>query len=345
MKGYESALASVASAQHGVVTKAQASRAGMTPDQMRWRLRSGRWQVLHPGVYLLEGAPASREADIMAACLAGGPGTFASHRAAAWLWGLLLPVRALSEVTVPAGRSVRLAGVVVHRGKPLQAAVVLRGIPVSTPLAAVVELAAVEEDAEVIHRALDVGTRRRIFTGQAVFDELLAKPRHGVPGLSRLRAVMSERGYPGITASALERRFLRLLREAGLPAPIREAQVGPYRVDSTWEGSALTVELDGHDTHGTPEALQADLARQNALIAAGRDLRRYTARDLAVRPAQVMEEVARGLGLSWPAQPGRPARPPGRPLRPGLPLRPGPGQPPVGRTGGAGRGRGPSSTR
>jgi very-short-patch-repair endonuclease len=301
MERHERVVASMASGQYGLITKAQALRAGMTLDQVKWRLRSGRWQLPHDGVYLLQGSPPTRERDIMAACLAGGPGTFASHRSAAWLWGLLLPARALVEVTVPPERSGRLAGVVVHHGRgPLCAAVVLRGIPVSTPLATILELAAVEEDTEVIHRALDIGTRRRIFTGRGVFDEVLAHPRHGVPGLSRLRSVMAERGYPGIPASALERRFLHLLRKACLPAPAREVHVGPYRVDSTWDGSPFTVELDGHDTHGTPEALQADLARQNALIAAGRDLRRYTARDLAVRPAQVMEEVAQGLGLAWP---------------------------------------------
>ena len=37
--------------QSGVVSRPQALRAGLTVDMIKFRVRSGRWRQIHPGVY------------------------------------------------------------------------------------------------------------------------------------------------------------------------------------------------------------------------------------------------------------------------------------------------------
>ena len=46
-----STLRYVAQNQGGVVSRSQAIRAGLSPDMIKFRVRSGRWQQIHPGVY------------------------------------------------------------------------------------------------------------------------------------------------------------------------------------------------------------------------------------------------------------------------------------------------------
>ena len=74
--------------QHGVIARVQALEAGVTSGQINWRLRSGRWTEVQPGVYLIGGAPRTSRGRLMAACLWGGPTAVASHRAAGHLWNL-----------------------------------------------------------------------------------------------------------------------------------------------------------------------------------------------------------------------------------------------------------------
>ena len=44
-------LRNLARYQCGVVSRAQALRAGLSEDMIKFRVRSDRWRTLHPGVY------------------------------------------------------------------------------------------------------------------------------------------------------------------------------------------------------------------------------------------------------------------------------------------------------
>jgi hypothetical protein len=73
--------------QSGVVSRAQALRAGLTVDMIKFRVRSGRWQQLHPGVYATFSGIPGRGAWLWAALLAAGPGAVLSYQTAAELNG------------------------------------------------------------------------------------------------------------------------------------------------------------------------------------------------------------------------------------------------------------------
>ena len=66
-------------------------------------------------------------------------------------------------------------------------------------------------------------------------------------GRANLRAVIH--GDEPVLLSWLERRFRRLLREAGLPLPLTNRPAGRRRIDCRWPEHCLTVELDSYRFH------------------------------------------------------------------------------------------------
>ena len=66
--------------------------------------------------------------------------------------------------------------------------------------------------------------------------------RPNAPGVAKLRRVLL--GDAQVTLSRLERRFLELLEESGLPLPVTNKPAGGRYVDCRWPDHKLTVELD-----------------------------------------------------------------------------------------------------
>lgn len=66
------------------------------------------------GVFVISGAPSTREQAIQGACLVA-EGVVASHLTAGWLWRLQLPEPVDIHVTTSAGPRIRREGVVHHR--------------------------------------------------------------------------------------------------------------------------------------------------------------------------------------------------------------------------------------
>jgi hypothetical protein len=101
--------------QAGVLSRAQAQRAGMTGKQIDTAARSGRWQRLHAGVYTAFTGEPGRIPLLWAAVLRAGPKAVLSHQSAAELQGLVaVPVPAI-HVMVPAGSQIApISGAVLH---------------------------------------------------------------------------------------------------------------------------------------------------------------------------------------------------------------------------------------
>ena len=77
-----------AAAHHGLVTMAVATDAGISRATWFRALADGRLVPVHRGVARLPGVAPTIEQAIHAAVLATGPGSLASHRTAARLWGI-----------------------------------------------------------------------------------------------------------------------------------------------------------------------------------------------------------------------------------------------------------------
>jgi hypothetical protein len=76
-------LRALAGDQAGVVTRQQALGAAMPSGAIAAKIRFGRWQRVHAGVYATFTGPVTRDARLWAAVLAAGPGAQLSHQTAA----------------------------------------------------------------------------------------------------------------------------------------------------------------------------------------------------------------------------------------------------------------------
>ncbi|HKA67152.1 MAG TPA: hypothetical protein VKG03_04520 [Solirubrobacterales bacterium] len=113
------------------------------------------------------------------------------------------------------------------------------------------------------------------------------------PGAAKLRRALAiYHEDPTFTRSGLERRFLALVRQAGLPTPSMNFNVGGFELDSYWERERFAVELDVYETHGSHGAFERDRLRQEDLKLIGIEMTRVTGARLDREPKKVMERIA-----------------------------------------------------
>jgi very-short-patch-repair endonuclease len=286
-------IATLATMQYGVVSRAQLLAAGIGPGAIATRLDRHQLHPLHRGVYAVGHtalAPLARE---MAALLACGPGAVLSHWSAAWLWRLLELADDLVELTVPRSNR-RRPGLRVHRSRSLAPEDVrmLRGLPVTAPARTLLDLAEVA-NARDLERAVDEALTQRLTTDAALVA--VVERRRGHRGTGRLRGLLARRGEPTLTRSEAEERFLALVREAGLPTPEVNTHVGAYLVDFVWRDCRLVAEVDGYRFHSSRSAFERDRRRDADLNAAGFRVIRITWRQLVEEPIAVVARLARAL--------------------------------------------------
>jgi very-short-patch-repair endonuclease len=281
----EHALLELASRQHGLFSWEQAVEHGLDDKAVGHRVASGRLIRVHPGVYRVVGSPITREQRLLAACLAAGPGSAVSHRAAAHEWALG-EFPDVVEIVTPRARWPRLRGVRVHRSTDLRPdhVTVRRAIPTTKPLRTLVDLGAAAPWA--VADALERGLTAKLFglaAADAVLDDLGRKGRTGV-GVLRLALDNRALGRD-VPESLLEVRMARLIRRHGLPMPEYQHVVVPgIRVDFAYPELKIAIEVDGFGVHGTPEALSADLERQNRLVQMGWIVLRFTWKQVVKQP-------------------------------------------------------------
>lgn len=219
----------------------------------------------------------------MAAALGCGPLALLSHESAAFLWGIVAWGEGI-DVVVPYSVARRRLGIRVHRrlGLGPRHRRWVDGIPVTDPVATIVDLAACVT-AGRLERAIGEADRLDLIDPDALRAALDSIPRR--PGLGRLRSLLDAQAF-SLTDSELERRFLVIARSAGLPQPKTQAWVTGFRVDFFWPDLGLVVETDGLRYHRTAAQQKKDLIRDQAHAMAGLTTLRFTA-------AQVRYEVAR----------------------------------------------------
>lgn len=280
-------LDGLASGQHGLVTREQLLAAGLTSASIERLVRSGSLLREHRGVYRVGHRAPSLEATYLAAVLACGDGALLSGRAAAHLYGLLQSsAPPAPEVVARTERHIEGVRVVRSRCSLACDAFRFRGIPVTSVARTIVDLAADLSLDDLARSCHEAGVRYR--TTPADVEAVLAR-RPTAPGAGNLRRVL--RGDAAVTLSALERRFLRLLRGDGLPLPQTNRIAGSKRVDCRWPEHRITVELDSFRYHASRHAWEQDRLRDREARGRGDQIIRYTYGDVYERPAQVLREL------------------------------------------------------
>jgi len=140
LQEFRAGLWRIASAQHGVITRAQLLALGFTPPAIHHRVSKGRLHPVQRGVYAIGRPQLTRNGVWMAAVLSCGPRAVLSHKSAGALWGIWLKEGDQIEVSVPAGTFRQRPGLVVHRRSALRSTH-CEGIPVTTAVQTLADLA------------------------------------------------------------------------------------------------------------------------------------------------------------------------------------------------------------
>lgn len=273
------AIAVLAAEQHGVVSRAQLRRAGLSTAAIDNRVKTGRLLALHRGVYAVGHRPATHHAKAMAAVLACGPNAVLSHRSAAALWEMGIRWRTPIEISAPTPHTI--PGLLAHRCRAVEATREF-GIPVTTPVRTLLDLAGNVDDAMLIRAVNEARLAGRLPPHDfAVLVERMPK---------RLQRLLAPRGAP--TRSIFEDEFLRFVRRYGLPIPEVNQRVAGHEVDMLWRRERLIVELDGRAFHDDERAFERDRERDADLQAAGHRVVRVTWPRLTGAPAREAVRLA-----------------------------------------------------
>jgi very-short-patch-repair endonuclease len=299
------ALAALAHTQFGLFTRAQANSLGFSNRWLQRQIKSGLLTQEYFDVFRFAAVPPSFHQQLMAVCLRAPGKVWVTHRGAGGFWDLDEVPRNVVEVTSLVDMRVDQRKVLLHRTKDMLKTDVTRvmALPVTTVHRTLIDLGAVL-DRDSVEVALECALRRRITTIDRLGRRLDVIGRNGRRGAGVLKAILAAR-EPGAppTDSALEVRFIQLLRWGKLPLPLRQRVVRDgrgfvARVDFEYVELGLVIEVDSRRHHLRADEWERDLRRRNRLTTAGKRVLHVTHQRMERDPQGLIDEIARALALS-----------------------------------------------
>lgn len=290
----------ILAAQLGLITRQQALRHGETAATIKTKLGRGEWVKAAHGVFRATLFPASLEQRILAQCLRSPGRVWASHRSAAWLHELIK--HPPSELTVTTlGQLKAGPGVSVHRTTTMPAcdAGMVRSVPCVGIDRTLIDLAVDASEMELEYAIDEALVTKR--TSIAKIEWRLRRiGGRGTPGTAFLRDCLDARKRLGDIDSQLERRFLNLLRRAGVPLPELQFPItlGSRTVlaDFAYPEHKLIIEVMGYRWHGGRDRWERDLLRSSELGAAGWRMIYVTKGQIVKAPRPTMDRIRDALG-------------------------------------------------
>jgi very-short-patch-repair endonuclease len=283
--------------QEQVIARRQARLGGMSEDAWQWRLDTGVWQTVLPGVAVTHSGQVTDRQRAWAAVLYGGEGAALSGDAALVEAGFARLEVAAIDIAVPAHRRVATQpGVRPHIVSRLAELVhpVRQPTQVRTPRALLDSMAWASSDRAAEWR-LAAAVQQRLVTPSQVRAALDGAPRLKRRALANAVLLDVELGAHAQT----ELDFLRLLRRNHLPCPdglqYRVRAGGTKYLDGEWRARRVYAELDGahHRAAGTWDS---DTLRANAVVVSQRHdrviLLRFTGSNMRHDESQMVAQLS-----------------------------------------------------
>ena len=297
-----SLLLGIAEEQHGVVSRRQAKEAGLTDHQIRKLIHADVLQPIHRQVLRARGAERTWHQDVMAAVLAGGTGTVASHRATAALFGLDGFDPDEIDVVLPIDHRTYVPpddiDVVTHWTSILDEdhVTTVGAIPTMTVVRMLMCLGAVVGPSRLV-RAVDTAERAGLVDRDDLikrFQDVRESGRNGVTKLDRI--LVRREALRNLPWTVLERAFRDLLETAGLPQPVAQhpfERPGMRKafLDFAWLLYKLAVEADGNIAHSLPAQRKRDYSRDRDVQLQEWRILRFTYEEIMYEPKQVAAEL------------------------------------------------------
>jgi very-short-patch-repair endonuclease len=293
-----SCMHALASAQHGVVTRAQLRAAGIGDAAVRRRLSRGELVAVSLSVLRFTAAPVTDEQRAVAAVLDVGHGAVVARESAAALWGLsgfrVAPVQ-LVRPRAGARRTSALAEVRTttvlgpgHVGER-------HGIPLTTPARTLCDLAPGLHPTRLewlFHKMWSLRLLDRDRLAETA-EELASRGRAGTTAIREL--LDRTRGIERPSESNLESRLDQLVARDGQPPLDRQVDVGGStwigRVDRLDRRARLVVEVQSERFHGSVLDQRRDARRRQELEDAGWRVFEVSEHDLWHDPAPMLARL------------------------------------------------------
>lgn len=299
--GRDEELARTAESRHGIVSRSEASAAGLDRFALRRRLQGGSLKKTGLRGFRLRGSPETDLARAIAAVIET-PGTaYLSHTSAAWLWELpgfrLDPIHVSRtyEGTRRPSRSDRVHNL---RGVPQSQLGEFKAIPVGSPALTLFQLAAIchpLRTERAVDNALSMGIAD-LTTLHSLLKRLAARGRNGI---RTMRSILVARP-PGFrpVESGNERRFHEIARFLGIEVE-RQVNIGGEhafitRVDfRDVKYPHLIYRIQSARWHSARSHREDDASQRSSLEKAGFTVLDIWDRDLWGNRAEVERQVIR----------------------------------------------------
>ncbi|HEX6658446.1 MAG TPA: type IV toxin-antitoxin system AbiEi family antitoxin domain-containing protein [Ilumatobacter sp.] len=259
-------IAELLDAQHGLVSAAQLRELKLSRHTLARWVQERRLVKCGPGVMRLVGARVTWEQQLMCGLLSLGDSAAVSHGAAARLHGFDRSATDDVEFLVGrAKRNSRLEGT-VHSSALIGKLdiVTVDGFRTTSATRTILDLANIQVHPDRLRAAIDSAVRLQLSAPEAIRRRLEDIRRRGRTGVRMIDELLLDAG--GHTM--LEREFLRLMREAGLPRPqtqvvFRDGKRTMARVDFRYAEWRNVVEVSGRIGHSSPAERARDEQRRN----------------------------------------------------------------------------------
>jgi len=283
--------------QGGTISRHQAIDAGLSGSRIQRRIESGSWLRLASGIYTPASTQATWERQLNAALLSH-PGSIVAGLSAARLLGFAGVGVGRPEILMPFegnGRS-PIARVIRARHFDTVERTIVEGLECTSAAETVLTLS-MRWPAARMERMVDEGLARGLL-GVADFDPILERLAFArQPGLKTLRRVVSQRADDAYQppTTELERLLFRLLDHPRLPAYTRQLPIEypslKATVDAFIDSWRMIVEADGRRWHTRKEDFERDRLRDNAAVAAGFSVMRFTWKTLRYEATYCLETL------------------------------------------------------
>ena len=290
--------------QRGLVTRAQCLAAGLSPKAIEWRLTTGRWRRVMPGVYQTSPGRDDWWTGAVAALLAVDASAW-SHRTAAYAWGLVRDPPSAIDLVIPEARRVSPPpGVITHRVNDVDDRVDPLHWPWRTTVEETILDVATAAPPDEVFALLGRAFQRHLTDEETVLRRLKARLRH--PQRQLLTTVLAATAE-GVE-SAIEGRYLQHVERAHrLPHGVRQLRRedgARQRHDVGYPEQRVLVELDGRLAHEGFAAQIRDGRRDRRGAGSGWLTVRAFWPDVAVTPCELAVDVTAVLvDRGWTERP------------------------------------------
>lgn len=278
---------------HRLVDTRVFRKLGVDPVRLSRRLHSDAWVQVTPIHYRHVATPFTFEMQVHAGAeWLGRRGALFGTTALQWL-GVQREAPDRAEFLVARTRRSVPNWMTIHTSRSWDPSAAIRhnGVRTTTAGRALVDFASQMPSARSLEAMIDESIRLRRTSVASLRREFEQVKCQGRRGVVLLKEVLLDSGGE----SFLERRFLRMLRDAGYPRP--ECQV-TYRADGKhiarvdFRLGNVVIEVTGRHGHASDRERQKDARRRNALQELGTKVLEFTTADVIDDPAYVLRTLA-----------------------------------------------------